>query len=335
MNRWIPLALIVIGLGFGLSQCKSEKEFKAEGIITNQSNTGIEVKSLVPNPLKTNIRECYVINITEQEVKCNEQKENLTYTHSIKTKDIPDKVKESLHIGMNVSLHLPILKSIPLYIPQQVAFIPLVNIHEGLPVFISGTYKDKNNDIKIKGVYELEKNNTSISVLTPTSPTSSTSNNTLPNSFPTNSYSGPIKVCVPNNFLNTNNQLTFNFFRREGIEVIKYELMHPNVQVDKVGSGTILEEPGMKLLMMSPDLTGVEGIEVINNNINCVNPENTPVPPWRNKSVAAMSTNTTTKYVKQNKGGNNSTVWAGLNLIRFLGFIVFNIIGYLWMITWL
>lgn len=314
MNRWFPTALIIVGLGFSLSQCKPEKDFKAEGIITDRSANGIEIMSLVPNPLKTNTKECNVINITEQEIKCNEIKENLTYTHSVKTKDIGDKTKETLHIGMNISLRLPTLKSIPLKIPQQKVFIPLVNIQEGMPVFINGTYKD--NDIKIKGVYESSLSDASITPLTPPTSTS-TSNNILPDNLPTNINNGLIKVCVPNNYLNTNNQLTFEFFRKESNTVIKYELMHPNVQVDKGGSGVILEEPGMKLLIMSNDLTVVEGIEVVNNNINCVNPEGTPVPPWRSKSVAAISTNTTT-----NVKSRNSNTFSMFNLRTIIMYLI-------------
>lgn len=320
MNRWIPSILIVGSLIFGLSRCNSDKEFNGEGIITNISPTEINVTSVVPNPLRTTMRECNVTHINELEVKCVEQKNNVTFTHSVKIKDIADKDLDTLSVGSPKFLRLPLLNTFSLDVHKQYVYIHPYETQVGINVFLNGKYKD--DKVKIKGVYKSPPSSTSISVITPT-----------PNNIPSNEV---IKVCVPNNFLNNNNQLTFEFFRQEGKDIIKYEIMQPNVQVDKVDSGYALEEPGMKLLMMSNNLTVVEGYETITNTRNCVNPSNTTVPPYRSKSVAAMSNNNnTTQNVKQNKGGSDSTIWAGLSLIRFILFVVFNIIGFLWMISWL
>jgi hypothetical protein len=109
------------------------------------------------------------------------------------------------------------------------------------------------------------------------------------------------------------------FFRQEGGKVIQYELMHPNVQVDKVNSGAILEQPdGITVLIMSPDLSVVEGYEKSTNTFSCVNPEGTPVPPYRGKSVAAMSSNTT-NYAKQS---SNSFRWFSLDGLLMIIFVI-------------
>lgn len=65
---------------------------------------------------------------------------------------------------------------------------------------------------------------------------------------------------------------------------------------------------------MSPDLSVVEGYEKSTNTFSCVNPEGTPVPPYRGKSVAAMSSNTT-NYAKQS---SNSFRWFSIKGLLFL-----------------
>ena len=302
MNRWGLFTLCSLGLLIGLTQCKPEKEFKGEGIITNVSPSEISVNSLVPNPLRTNIRECNLTHITEQEVQCQERMFDMTYTHHIKPETLDDKVKNNLHIGNVINTRLPVLNSFTFDVNKQYVRLNPHLTQVGIPVFLSGIYKD--NNINIKSVSELSLNKVSIT------------NNTPNNSVISNE---PVKVCVLNNSLNNNKQLTFMFFKGEGGKVIQYELMHPNVQVDKVNSGAILEQSdGITVLTMSPDLSVVEGYEISTNTFSCVNPEGTSVPPYKSKSVAAIGSNTT-NYAKQS---SNSFSWFSL---RGLFVIVFTI----------
>jgi hypothetical protein len=217
---------------------------------------------------------------------------DMTYTHHIKPETLDDKVKNNLHIGNVINTRLPVLNSFTFDVNKQYVRLNPHLTQVGIPVFLSGIYKD--NNINIKSVSELSLNKVSIT------------NNTPNNSVISNE---PIKVCVLNNFLNNNRQLTFMFFRQEGGKVIQYELMHPNVQADRVNSGAILEQPdGIKVLTMSNDLTVVEGYEISTNTFSCVNPEGTSVPPYRSKSVAAIGSNTT-NYAKQS---SNSFSWFSL-----------------------
>lgn len=306
MKRWSFISLgsltLLVTLTLGLTQCKPEKEFKGEGIITNISPSEISVNSLVPNPLRTNIRECNPTHITEQEIQCQERMFDMTYTHDIKLDSMDEKVKTNLQPGNVIKTRLPVLNSYTFEVNKQYVRINPHLTQVGIPVFLSGIYKD--NNIKIKSISELSLNKASIT------------NNTPNNSVISNE---PIKVCVLNNFLNSNNQLTFMFFRQEGGKVIQYELMHPNVQVDKVNSGAILEQPdGITVLIMSPDLSVVEGYEKSTNTFSCVNPEGTPVPPYRDKSVAAMSSNTT-NYAKQS---SNSFSWFSLDGLLMIIFVI-------------
>ena len=304
MNRWGLFTLCSLGLLIGLTQCKPEKEFKGEGIITNVSPSEISVNSLVPNPLRTNIRECNLTHITEQEVQCQERMFDMTYTHHIKPETLDDKVKNNLHIGNVINTRLPVLNSYTFDVNKQYVRINPHLTQVGIPVFLSGKYKD--NNIKIKSVYESSLNSASI-----------TNNNNTPNNSVISNE--PIKVCVLNNFLNNNKQLTFMFFKQEGGKYIQYELMHPNVQADRVNSGAILEQPdGIKVLTMNSDLTVVEGYEISTNTYSCVNPEGTTVPPYRGKSVAAMSSNTT-NYAKQS---SNSFRWFSLDGLLMIIFVI-------------
>lgn len=306
MKRWSFISLssltLLVTLTLGLTQCKPEKAFKGEGIITNVSPSEISVNSLVPNPLRTNIRECNPTFITEQEVQCQERMFDMTYTHDIKLDSIDEKVKTNLQPGNVIKTRLPVLNSYTFEVNKQYVRINPHLTQVGVPVFLNGIYKD--NNVKIKSVSELSLNKVSIT------------NNTPNNSVISNE---PVKVCVLNNSLNNNKQLTFMFFRGEGGKVIQYELMHPNVQVDKVNSGAILEQSdGITVLTMSPDLTVVEGYEISTNTFSCVNPEGTSVPPYRSKSVAAIGSNTT-NYAKQS---SNSFSWFSL---RGLFVIIFTI----------
>jgi hypothetical protein len=263
MNKFITLSLIGLGLVVGLSQCRYERSYKADAVIADISLHDVTVKTVIPDSLRKSTRDCLITNKVDERIECKEEVKDLTFTHSINERDVLDKSK--IHVGNVVSLRLPLLKEKEVEVNKQYVNLSPYEIQVDVPVFLSGVIK--GNSVKVKGVYKVDSS--------PLSTISSDSN-----------YSGVTKVFVPFSY----GEPHFYLYKDEGNQIGVYELMTPNVEEDRNGTGSILEEElrDDKILTMNNDLSIAYGIEVGINRDNIssyINSSNIPIPPYKNKTT--------------------------------------------------
>lgn len=316
-----------IVLGLGLMQLIPEKEFKGYGVISDRDNKGtLEVRTLVPHPQMKEEKECTITNVSNDKVSCEEYVNGLTYTHSLNQRELNkrgnnkgrergDRVEsnnQDIYIGNTLKMRLSVLTPMTLDVHNQYIRLTPYEREIGQKVFIVGKYK--GNDVKVKDIFKDKQGGGNISI--------NGSN-----------VHASINVCIPNKY-DPSSPYTFLFYQLNGDQVNVYELFHPDVHTDLVGSGSILDDESkyesIKVLIMSPDMQEVRGIQELDNRSSlspCYNYPNTPLP--MNKGlVSSYSLDEDTSKPIPSKGITRSTSSPLKGLITLFWYVLFGGIGF-------
>lgn len=290
--KYLQLGLVVVLLGFLFKSCQGNREFKTIGVIESVSDNEVVIDTLIPNPLRKSLRECSLISKGEEELKCQEGKDGLLYTHSIKTRDVKTKVSE-LKLGNTVRLRLPELDYYSLTAQRQHVRMTRYGTQVNTPVFLVGEYE--GNQPKIKKVFEGEG-----SPLTKTEPSSVQS----------------IRVCV----IPSQGEHMFVMRQEDNGGVKEYELMFPNVREDQVGAGEALnEEPNhTRVLTFSTTMTRVIGMGDMESFSDCVNPSSVPIPPYKSERLVSKGNGSGQVLTPHKSSSGSSKAWLSIPLSLLL-----------------
>lgn len=291
MKLYIIVCLCLIGSLLGISKYQLNKDFKSYGVVTQINTNDIVIDTVSTNPLRKSTRPCLVINLKEESLQCHEQYEELTYTHSINLKDISPSTSQQLSLGVSTLLNLPTLVTKQVNVHKQYVYLNSYELNIGSSVFVDGI-TDSNKQVTVKGVFKTDISPLFNSSNSSNSFSSSTSLNSS-NSFTNNRTASSIVLVYVPSKPSIEIPYKFYMYRKEGERVGIYELMTPNVKVDKGDSSSVLENESWigidKVITMSSDLSIVYGISESKGLSSYLNESNIQVPTYKHYSSSTYN----------------------------------------------